>query len=152
MQEILTWEGWTVINTISQLLLSIAAFFTIWITMRQIGNGYKAKLSCDLLLEHSKRLNKCGVEVTNLGMSYLYIKNVYITFCIKGQKLHFTVFMEKCLIQPGETIKGFIKNNVYLDILSSGKISEKILITIETSAGKKIKIKIKTNINELMGI
>ena len=84
---ILQWDGWIALNAIGQILLSISAFLTIYISLKQIGNGYRAKVYSELIIEYKngKKVN-CGVEITNIGMSHLFIKHVYLVFLINNRK------------------------------------------------------------------
>ena len=141
---ILQWDGWIALNAIGQILLSISAFLTIYISLKQIGNGYRAKVYSELIIEYKngKKVN-CGVEITNIGMSHLFIKHVYLVFLINNRKERFTIHLNKNLLSPGESIDGYLKENVFLDILSEKNIKDKVYVCIETSAKKRITEKMR---------
>lgn len=140
INSILQWDGWIALNSISQILLSISAFITIYLSLRQIGNGYRAKICTELIIDYNRNGEKikCGVEITNIGMSYLYIRHVYLIFVINNKKERFTIHLSKNLLRPGESMKGYLKEKVFFDILNEKNIKDKVYVCVETSAKKRI--------------
>lgn len=117
LNNIILWEGWNVLNTVSQLLLAIAAFITINITLKQIGNGYKCNLYSEVIVTQNENEKHFGIEITNLGLSYVYVKEVSIRIKEDNKRNKYKIHLESKIINPGESILGYMKDNVFQDIL-----------------------------------
>lgn len=148
-----SWEGWNAINSITQLLLAFAAFFTIIYALNKDKSYLKPKLSLDykigMNLWKSNETNEIsivvgvGISILNMGVSPIYITDCGIQFGKGKDKPGFMCMInEPLLLNSGERKTSSI---THLDLLfpeveKEGKIksTDKVIIYVKTGTGAEI--------------
>lgn len=63
--------------------------------------------------------------------------------------MRYTIHANQGILNPDESLEGYLKEKVFTDILNENNVGERIIICIETSANKLLRTKIKYNIREI---
>lgn len=82
VDQFLKWEGWTAVNSLSQMFIALLALVAICITLNQVGNRkqYKIDLEVDIKEPNDQQI-MLELFVFNFGIAPLYIRNCWVWDC-----------------------------------------------------------------------
>lgn len=141
---ILRWQGWTVINSISQIIIAI------FVTLSQIGNRRKIKLDIEIeKVELDKKNIFFNLYLYNFGIAPIFIRNCWIGFKRKKSRDDKSVFelkVKRDFIKPGEgkLFKSKPINRAKWECRLYP--SSKVFIFIQNTRGKIKRVKLKKSI------
>ncbi len=145
-----TWDGWNAINSITQMLLAFAAFFTIIYALHKDKSYLKPKLSLDYKIgmglwksnktEEVSIIVGVAISIWNMGISPIYIADCGIQFGKGKDKPGFMCNInEPLLLNSGETKTASIShlNLLFPEVEKEGKIrsTDKVVIYVKTGTG-----------------
>ena len=155
-----SWDGWNAINSLTQLLLACAAFFTIAYALNKDKSYTKPKLNMNykigMSLWKSNTSNETSViagvtiYMWNMGVSSIYITDCGIQFGKGKDKPGFMCMIkEPILLNPGqkETASIYHLDLLFPDFEKEVKIkpTDKAVIYVKTGTGVELYKEIEHN-------
>lgn len=158
MSTFLHWEGWTAVNGICQILISLFAFIAICITVCQIGN--RRRVSIDIksslkIVRRNETETTVGIvfEIFNYGLSPIFMKTCWLGFrknTIAYSDSALMCPMQKEFIHPGEC-KEFgaaIQSDVIRVIEQKVRYHDTLYVFVESGIGKVKRFKANMDYSE----
>lgn len=156
------WDGWTAISSICQVLITLAAFWAVLITLRQIGNRKKVSLDIDFTLkivnrskDDKTKIIATVLEIWNYGLSPIFIKSCWFGFEKNLKRTSpnaLVVPIERTFINPGEYkifatgLNRFILSELGQRVKRSGKL----YVYIENGVGTTKRVPFKTDFSKFL--